>query len=101
MENILQYEDIAAMRKAGKVAARFFRLLKKMIKPGISTKGVELFFNSYLKKYSAMKGAFLGYNNYPASFFKHRSDLTINGRAVKYPNFLLFAILRISLRNTW
>ena len=79
MENILSYEEILTMRKAGKIASLALKSLGKTIKPGISTKEIELCFDDFLKKFPSMKSAFYGYNSYPASLCISRNEEIIHG----------------------
>ncbi len=79
MENILVYDELDAIREAGKVAAEVLRELKRIIKPGISTKDVEIFFEDTLKRYPDMEAAFKGYQDYPASLCVSVNEEIIHG----------------------
>jgi methionyl aminopeptidase len=59
-------EEIALMRKAGKVVAVVLQRLKEEIKPGIKTGQLDLIAEKELKKWGA-KASFKGYRGFPAS----------------------------------
>ena len=67
MRDPLSRQDLETMRKAGKVAAAILKKLKSLIKPGISTKYIEEFFEREISKYPGMEAAFKGFMSYPAS----------------------------------
>lgn len=67
MSEPLSRQDLKTMRKAGKVASAILRKLKGFIKPGISTKDIEEFFEREISKYPGMEAAFKGFMSYPAS----------------------------------
>jgi methionyl aminopeptidase len=79
MENVLSYDEMVIMKKAGTFAARILTQVKKMMKPGLSTKDVELFFDNVLKEHPDMQPAFKGYNNYPASLCVSVNEEIIHG----------------------
>lgn len=67
------------MRQAGKVAARVLRKLKRVIKPGISTKNIEEFFEKEVGKYPGMELAFKGFSGFPASCCVSINEEIIHG----------------------
>ncbi len=67
------------MKQAGKVASLILRKLKRFIRPGVSTKDIELFFERELKKYPGMVPAFKGYHGYPSSLCVSLNDEVIHG----------------------
>jgi methionyl aminopeptidase len=75
----LSYEELRELRKPGKVAAKVFRGLKRFIRPGISTKDIEIFFESILRKYPGMEAAFKGHGGYPASLCVSVNEEVIHG----------------------
>lgn len=79
MENILNYDELMTMRKAGKVAANILYMIRKVIRPGITTKDVESFFINYLDKFPGMESAFYGYNGYPGAICVSKNDEVIHG----------------------
>lgn len=78
IENLTQ-EDLLCMRKAGKVAALALKSLRKFIKPGITTKDIEAFFENFLKSYPGMEAAFKGYKGYPAALCVSVNEEVIHG----------------------
>lgn len=79
MENILSYEELLMMKKAGRMAGRIIKQLKKIIKIGITTKDIEIFFDSILEKTPGMSSAFKGYQGYPASLCVSVNEEIIHG----------------------
>ncbi len=79
MTERLSPEEIADMRKAGKVAALILKKLGKLIKPGITTKQIEETFDKYIAGYPGMAGAFKGFMGYPASVCVSLNDEVIHG----------------------
>ena len=66
MTIIKSYEEIALMRKAGRVVAVVLQRLKEEIKPGIKTGQLDVIAEKELKKWGA-KASFKGYRGFPAS----------------------------------
>jgi len=79
MSGPLIYQELKTMRKAGKVAAAILKKLKRFIKPGISTKDIEAFFEKELNKYPGMEAAFKGFMSYPAACCVSVNDEIIHG----------------------
>lgn len=79
MSKPLSRQDLIIMRKAGKVAAAILKRLKCFIKPGLSTKEVEEFFEKEISKYPGMEAAFKGFMGYPASCCVSVNEEIIHG----------------------
>ena len=79
MREPLSRQDLKIMRKAGKVAATILKKLKGFVKPGISTKDIEQFFEEELSKYPGMEAAFKGFMGYPASCCVSVNEEIIHG----------------------
>lgn len=79
MNEPLSRQDLIIMRKTGKVAAAILKRLKGFIKPGISTKGIEEFFEREISKYPGMAAAFKGFMGYPASCCVSINEEIIHG----------------------
>jgi len=79
MSEPLSRQDLKIMRKAGKVAATILKKLKGFVKPGISTKDIEQFFEEELSKYPGMEAAFKGFMGYPASCCVSVNEEIIHG----------------------
>jgi len=75
----LTREELMKMRKAGKAAAAILKKLKFFIKPKISTKDIEKFFENELSKYRGMLPAFKGFMGYPASCCVSVNEEVIHG----------------------
>jgi methionyl aminopeptidase len=67
MRQALSRQELTVMRKAGRVAAVILRKLKGFVRPGISTKNIEEFFEREVDKHPGMEAAFKGFMGYPAS----------------------------------
>ncbi len=79
MSEPLTAESLILMRKAGKVAAKILKRLKSLIKPGITSKDIEQFFEKELTKYPGMEPAFRGLMGYPASLCVSINEEIIHG----------------------
>lgn len=79
MNTPLTSQDLRTMRQAGKVAAAILKQLKAVIKPGISTKDIELFFDKFLSNYPEMSAPFKGFYGYPSSVCVSINEEVIHG----------------------
>lgn len=79
MGHVLSYEELIMMRRAGRIARRIIKHLGKIIKPGITTKDIEIFFDRILEKFPGMSSAFKGYKGYPASLCVSVNEEVIHG----------------------
>jgi len=79
MSRRLSEADLAAMQKAGKVAAQILRDLETFIAPQVATKDIEKFFDNALAKHPGMSAAFKGYNGFPSSVCVSLNDEVIHG----------------------
>ena len=59
-------EQLAKMKKAGRITAESLLVAKELIRPGISTKEIDLKMQSFIEKCGATP-SFLGYNGFPGS----------------------------------
>ncbi len=78
MTVIKSSEEIAIMRKAGKIVAMILRKLQDEIKPGIKTRRLDQVAVEELKKYGA-KASFKGYRGYPANLCVSINDEVVHG----------------------
>ncbi|MCM8787596.1 MAG: type I methionyl aminopeptidase [Candidatus Omnitrophica bacterium] len=79
MIELLTYKDLLLMRQAGKVAGKFLKELKTIIRPGLSTKDIEIFFEKTLSNYPDMKPAFKDFCGYPATLCVSVNEEIIHG----------------------
>ena len=79
MPEPLSRQELILMRKAGRVAAASLKKLKGFIKPGISTKEIEEFFEKEINRYPGMEAAFKGFRGYPASCCVSINEEIIHG----------------------
>ena len=70
--------DIAKMREAGRIVYETFEVLRKHLKPGITTKELDLIAHDFILSKGA-KPSFLNYNGYPASICASVNDTVIHG----------------------
>ena len=78
MTIIKSSEEIALMRKAGKVVAVVLQKLKEEIKPGIKTGQLDVIAEKELKKWGA-KASFKGYRGFPASLCVSVNEEIVHG----------------------
>lgn len=71
-------EEIRILSEANRIVARVLKSLKKVIKPGVSTKELELLAESLVKKEGATP-AFKGYMGYPASICTSINEEVVHG----------------------
>lgn len=76
-------EEIAIMRKAGKIVATVLQRLREEIKPGIKTQQLDLIAVEELKKTGA-KASFKGYHGYPAHLCVSINDEVVHGIPGEY-----------------
>ena len=72
-----QYE-IEVMRKANLIVAEVLQELRSLVEPGISTKDIDSFAESYVKK-KGVKAAFKGYNGFPSSVCASVNNVVVHG----------------------
>ena len=79
MNEPLTFQEMTLMRKSGKVASKILKSLGFFIKPGVTTRDIEVFFDKELEKYPGMEPAFKGFMDYPASICVSVNDEVIHG----------------------
>src|SRR5712664_1450219 len=72
--------DLEAMRPACAVAGKVLREVAEFIRPGLTTKEIDLFAASRIKSHGA-KSAFLGYRKYPCNVCISVNDQVVHGLA--------------------
>ncbi|MFZ7132950.1 MAG: type I methionyl aminopeptidase [Eubacteriales bacterium] len=75
---IKSLDEIKKMRKAGKIVAQTHDVLKKHIRPGITTQELDRIAEEYILKQGA-KPAFKGYNGFPASICTSVNEEVVHG----------------------
>lgn len=70
--------EIEIMRKAGRLVAGAHELVKKYIRPGISTMELDKIVEEYIKSSNAIP-AFKGYNGFPASICTSVNEEVVHG----------------------
>lgn len=70
--------EIEIMRKAGRIVAGAHELVKKNIKPGISTMELDKMVEEYIRSCNAIP-AFKGYNGFPASICTSVNEEVVHG----------------------
>lgn len=75
----MSYQEIQTMRRAGKVAAAVLKNIKRRLRPGISTKDIEIMCVQFLSRYKAMEPAFKGFQGFPSSVCVSVNEEIIHG----------------------
>ena len=78
MTVIKSSQEVAIMRKAGKIVATVLQKLKDEIRPGIQTQKLDTIGVEELKKHGA-KASFKGYRGFPASLCVSVNDEVVHG----------------------
>jgi methionyl aminopeptidase len=78
MTVIKSSQEVAIMRRAGKIVAAILQRLREEIKPGIKTSQLDWVAAGELKKYGA-KASFKGYRGFPASLCVSVNDEVVHG----------------------
>lgn len=71
-------KEIELMRLAGKIVAKTHEVLKDVIKPGITTKELDIIAEEYIRKCGALP-AFKGYFGFPASICTSVNSQVVHG----------------------
>jgi len=71
-------EEIAKMRRAGKVVAEIIAETRKAIRPGVTTRKLDLVAREVLERRSA-RSNFLDYNGFPAVICTSPNDMIVHG----------------------
>jgi len=78
MTVIKSSEEVAVMRKAGKIVAMILQKLKDEIRPGIKARQLDIVAAEEVKKYGA-RASFKGYHGYPAHLCVSINDEIVHG----------------------
>lgn len=78
MITIKSSQEIELMRKAGRIVAETHELLRKEIRPGITTQQLDQMAEEYIKSQGAVP-SFKGYNGFPASICASLNDEVVHG----------------------
>ncbi|NPV44229.1 MAG: type I methionyl aminopeptidase [Firmicutes bacterium] len=70
--------ELAFMREAGRIVAETFEVLKKSVKPGITTKELDIIAEEYINSRGA-RAAFKGYRGFPASICTSVNEEVVHG----------------------
>jgi len=71
-------KDIEKIRSSGKILAETFEIIREQIKPGITTKDIDIISYNYINKCKA-KPAFKGYMGFPANICISINEEVIHG----------------------
>lgn len=71
-------EEIAKMRKAGRVVAQALEILDEMVKPGVRTIALDRAVEEFFSKVGAIP-SFKGYHGFPASICASVNDVVVHG----------------------
>lgn len=78
MISIKSEKEIELMRVAGRIVAETHEKLKEVIKPGITTRELDIIAEEYIKKNGALP-AFKGYYGFPASICTSINEQVVHG----------------------
>lgn len=78
MITIKNVEEIAAMRRAGRIVAEVFELMREKIRPGITTGELDRLAENLIRKRGAIP-LFKGYNGFPATLCLSVNQQVIHG----------------------
>ena len=70
--------EIELMREAGKILEKVHNEMEKAVRPGISTKDIDLLGEELIRSFGCIP-SFLGYNGYPASICVSVNDEVVHG----------------------
>lgn len=70
--------QLQKMRTAGKIVAEVLELMKETVKPGVTTKELDVLAERHIRKYGAIP-AFKGYNGFPASLCTSINEEVVHG----------------------
>lgn len=71
-------DDIAAMRKAGRVVAEMHERIREVVRPGVTTAQLDEVARDVLERRGATSN-FLGYHGYPAVICTSPNDVIVHG----------------------
>jgi methionyl aminopeptidase len=71
-------EELAAMRRAGRVVAEAHALVRELVKPGLTTWDLDRAVEEFLLRHNAVP-AFKGYHGYPASICASVNEVVVHG----------------------
>lgn len=75
---IKSQDEIEKIAKACKIVAQILRDLREIVKPGVTTKDIEIFVEKKIAEKGAIP-AFKGYRNYPSSICTSVNDQVVHG----------------------
>ncbi len=78
MIHIKSNDEIERIRECGIISSELFKMLKKHIEPGISTKELDTMAETFIRKHGAIP-SFKGYANFPASLCISVNEEIIHG----------------------
>ena len=78
MISIKTKSEIKKLRKAGLIVAKTLKYLKSKIKPGITTRQLDIEAENFIKKNKA-RPAFLGYHGYPGTICASINEEVVHG----------------------
>ncbi len=78
MITIKSSKEIEYMRSAGKIVFETHELIKKLVKPGITTLEIDSLAEDYIRKSGGIP-SFKGYNGYPASICTSVNNQVVHG----------------------
>ncbi len=71
-------DEIAAMRRSGKLLAATFGMIRKMVRPGVKAEDIDAAAESFIRDHGATP-SFLGYRGYPATLCISFNEQVVHG----------------------
>lgn len=78
MIEIKTKDQIALMRKAGRIVAETLEVMREKVRPGITTSELDKIAEDYIRRQNAIP-AFKGYNGFPATLCTSVNDEVVHG----------------------
>ena len=78
MINVKTVHEIELMRIAGRIVAETFEKLKEIVKPGVTTKELDVLAEEFIRKSGAIP-AFKGYHGFPGSICSSINKVVVHG----------------------
>ena len=78
MINVKTVHEIELMRIAGRIVAETFEMLKEVVKPGVTTKELDVLAEEFIRKSGALP-AFKGYHGFPGSICSSINKVVVHG----------------------
>ncbi len=76
---IFTQNEVAILRRAGKILADCLQLTAKKVKPGVTTAALDTFAEAFIRSHESATPAFKGYRSYPATLCTSVNEECVHG----------------------